>query len=977
MIELEILLPLVNNATLLLALGMLYELIGIHRRGSKLTFKQVLSGLILGLMSIVVMLNALNLGNGVIFDTRSVLLSLSGLFFGTLSTTIAMVIAAAFRLSQGGAGAWTGVLVILTTALAGVLWRHLRPPTAQKLSFIELYLFGGIVHVLMLLEMFTLPRGLWRSILPQITLPILGIYPLVTGLLGWLLSLQEQRRAAEESLRTSEERYRSLFANNHAVMLLIDPQDGQIVDANPAAEKFYGWSHAELVTKKISDINILSAEEVKAEMAKAQAQQRNHFFFKHRLASGEVRHVEVYSGPIKVDSRSLLYSIIHDITQRVEAEQERNLLTEVLTASLNEIYLFDGTTLRFQYVNRGALQNLQMTAEQIKQLTPLDLKPEFTPQSFAQLIAPLQSGEQPKIFFETIHRRADGSLYPVEVHLQYFRHQNLFLAVINDITERVKKDETLRHRLRELETLSKLSSALRTAEETEQLLSILLEETLQAFDGQHGAIWLYDPRQQSLRRAIELGWLANLDVQSQVFEKKLLDHLTAPNGTSPGLIHLPEAQLKEMGKDKVPDGWDAVCCPLQTTHELLGILLLALPTRRALSNEETRLLLSISEMASTALHRQNLHRETVKQLNHLQALREIDIAISSVFDLQLTLDVVCAQSIKQLNADAVGVLLYSPAEYLLKAAAARGFRHQRYYNDRVRLGEGLAGIAAVDKRLLHVTDLRRANPPFTRQKLLNEEGFLSYAAAPLLVKGQLKGVLEVFHRTIFQHTQEWLDLFQSFALQSAIAIDNAQMFEHLQQLNNELFSAYDATIEGWARVLELKDQETEGHCQRVVDWTLQLAQAMGINGEALIHIRRGALLHDIGKMGIPDAILFKAGPLNDEEWKIIRQHPRYAHDLLASISYLRPALDIPYCHHEKWDGSGYPRGLKGEEIPLSARIFAVIDVWDALTSDRPYRKAWSQTQALEYIRQQAGKHFDPKVVEVFLANVDRILSSHL
>jgi len=178
--------------------------------------------------------------------------------------------------------------------------------------------------------------------------------------------------------------------------------------------------------------------------------------------------------------------------------------------------------------------------------------------------------------------------------------------------------------------------------------------------------------------------------------------------------------------------------------------------------------------------------------------------------------------------------------------------------------------------------------------------------------------------------------------------------------------AYDTTLEGWARALELRDEETEGHSQRVTEMTLRLARAMGISDAELAHVRHGVLLHDIGKMGIPDGILFKPGSLTEEEWEIMRRHPTYAYELLSPIRYLRPALDIPYSHHEKWDGTGYPEGLKGEQIPLAARIFAVVDVWDALRADRPYRPAWSEEEVIEYIREQAGKHFDPQVVEIFL-----------
>jgi putative two-component system response regulator len=195
-----------------------------------------------------------------------------------------------------------------------------------------------------------------------------------------------------------------------------------------------------------------------------------------------------------------------------------------------------------------------------------------------------------------------------------------------------------------------------------------------------------------------------------------------------------------------------------------------------------------------------------------------------------------------------------------------------------------------------------------------------------------------------------------------------KLLDERQSLDNaheQLLLAYDKTIEGWSLAMDLRDKETEGHSRRVAQMTIKLAESLGIHGEELSSIRRGALLHDIGKLGIPDAILLKSDKLNEHEWSLMKQHPQLAYDMLYPIEYLRPALDIPYCHHEKWDGTGYPRGLKGEDIPLSARLFAVVDVWDALTSDRPYRQAWGRDQTLNYILEQSGKHFDPKVVDIF------------
>jgi putative nucleotidyltransferase with HDIG domain len=236
----------------------------------------------------------------------------------------------------------------------------------------------------------------------------------------------------------------------------------------------------------------------------------------------------------------------------------------------------------------------------------------------------------------------------------------------------------------------------------------------------------------------------------------------------------------------------------------------------------------------------------------------------------------------------------------------------------------------------------------------------------LIVKGEVKGVLEVYRHAKFTPTREWLDFLETLASQAALTIDNTQMFDNLQRANMELALAYEATIEGWSRALDLRDEEISGHTQRVTDLTLTLARMLGVKDSEIQHIRRGALLHDIGKMGIPDEILMKREELNEKEMEEMRKHPAIAYQLLFPIQYLRQSLDIPYCHHEKWDGTGYPRGLKGDHIPLPARIFAVADVWDSLLSPRPYRQAWSKQEALEYIKEQSGKHFDPHIVEVFL-----------
>ena len=374
----------------------------------------------------------------------------------------------------------------------------------------------------------------------------------------------------------------------------------------------------------------------------------------------------------------------------------------------------------------------------------------------------------------------------------------------------------------------------------------------------------------------------------------------------------------------------------------------------------------LAERAAVALENARLFEETTRSLNQLQALHTIDMTIASSFDLRLTLNILLEQTRTQLGVDAVDVLVYNPHAQMLDYAAGIGFHTTALQGTHLRLGQGYAGIAGLERKTIHVSNLREHKTDFLRSPNFKAEEFDTYFGVPLIAKGQVKGVLEVFHRSPLQPNQNWMDFMETLAKQAAIAIDNATLFSDLQSSNAELMLAYDTTLSGWSKALDLRDRETEGHTQRVVETTVKLARAMGVPEAELANVRRGALLHDIGKMGIPDEILNKPGPLTAEDWTIMRQHPVYAHELLSPITYLRPAMDIPYNHHEKWDGSGYPNGLKGEQIPLAARIFAVVDVFDALTSDRPYRLAWTREKVLEYIRKQSGKHFDPQVVEAFM-----------
>ncbi len=411
------------------------------------------------------------------------------------------------------------------------------------------------------------------------------------------------------------------------------------------------------------------------------------------------------------------------------------------------------------------------------------------------------------------------------------------------------------------------------------------------------------------------------------------------------------------------------CIPLIADDQTIGALVAG--CAQDISSDDVRVLTAIGDMAANAIHRASLHEQTRRRLERIQALHTIDQTITTSLNLQVTLNVLIFQAITQLDVDAAAVLLFKPDTHHLEYAAGHGFRSSAIQNVCLNLGEGLAGRTASGQSFLHIPNIRQSETPCIRDALINDEHFVSYYGAPLIARGRIKGVLELFHRTLLLCDQEWTDFLSTLAGQASIAIDNADMFAQLEQSNKDLARAYDATIEGWARALELRDAETEGHCRRVTDLTVRLARRIGFSDEALVYIRRGAILHDIGKMAIPDSILLKQGPLTLHERKLMEQHTLYAYNLLSPVPFLRDALDIPYCHHEKWDGSGYPRGLKGDEIPLTARIFSVVDVWDALCSDRPYRKGWSQERVRSYLRAHAGTAFDPQVVETFLTMVSQ------
>lgn len=649
-----------------------------------------------------------------------------------------------------------------------------------------------------------------------------------------------ERIQAERDLLESEERYRSLFKNNLTVMLLMNPEDGCIVDANPAACAFYGYDENALTSLSLMDLTSPTATEQLRSLQEVNPDNLSQYQLKHRLASGQEREVDVFLGPVRLRGQSLIYAIIHDITDRAQRE-------------------------------------------------------------------------------------------------------------------------------REMGTVLKIATALRGAQTRAEMLPIILGLVQSELQLSQAALFKLD--QQTGEAIVELA----------IGKWPDLGQLRLPPGA--GIVgHVIQTGHPYLTNDSHNDGhlyvreWEDIspalaAAPLIVKDETIGAL--AVGREEPFSDFDLHLLSAISEISASALRRAGLFEETQRRVQRLDALHTIDKAITTNFDLDATLSVLLEQITSQLEVDAADILLQENGDHSLRYAGGKGFASDIPQARSIAHGEGIPGDIVHRRRLFSVPDLRKnGHLPGRIARLARDEGFLSYVGVPLTARGQVKGVLELFDRSPLDQDQEWWNFLDNLARQTAIALDNASLFSELQASNQELILAYDRTLEGWARALELRDKETEGHSKRVTELTLRLARQLGMKPDELVHVRRGTTLHDIGKMGIPDSILLKTGSLTEEERQIMHQHPLYAYNLLSSIPFLEKALDIPYCHHEKWDGTGYPRGLKGEQIPLPARIFALVDVWDALMSDRPYRPAWPRDRALAYLRQQAGLHFDPAVVEAFLEMVN-------
>lgn len=826
-----------------------------------------------------------------------------------------------------------------------------------------------------------------------------------------------KRKRAEDALRESEERHRLLFDSASQGIGYFD-LEGNVIAYNNLAAARMGGQPEDFVGKSLFELS--GEEEGQKYLGRiqraAETEENQDYEDLISLPVGERWYLSTYTRIRDARGQVVGVQIIStDITERKEAEQKiqqyvRRMealleidraitstldveeILDIIMAELNKVISYDSISLQMLYENHLEIIGCQgfPAGEDVQGLVfPLEPKfPNYRVIKEKDILA-LDDVVQSYPHFDQENRRYHsgairswlgmpliskgrvlGMIALDRTEVKPFSEAeieiaNAFAGQAALAIENARLLQDAQTRAEELTSLNEISAILRTADSFEEALPPLLNKALSAVNAQAGSINLYQPETETLAAYAVRGW----------FEKLQKDPLQPDQGIggkvfTTGEPHISDEFISDPAtrtpvNPVIPKAWGGACLPIKTDQQIIGVFYLAKPTHQPLTQSQISLLKAIAEMTGVALHRLRLHEETTQRLEQLQALHSVNQSITGSFDVGITLDMLVNHVRDQLKADAAGVLLYDPYLQELTYAAGVGFTTGEYEQTTIRLGKGYAGQAVLEQRMVHESDLTSPEDGMTHTEFITREGFQAYWGVPLIAKGKTLGVLEVFRRQSGEADALWLDFLNTLASQAAIAIADTQLFTDLQRANQDLRLAYEATIEGWARAIELHDKTTEDHSRRVVEMTIRLAQAMNVSSEKFPHIRRGTLLHDIGKMAIPDDILLKPGKLSPEEWAVMHQHPQFAFDMLKEIEYLHPALDIPHCHHEKWDGSGYPRGLEGEQIPLPARIFAVIDVYDALTSKRPYREAWSEEEALAYIREQRGKHFDPRVVDTF------------
>ncbi len=806
----------------------------------------------------------------------------------------------------------------------------------------------------------------------------------------------QQRVEIMGALQESEIRY-SLIFNRASDAILIHDFNGQILDINDKVCEDLGYTRSELLEMTAGEIDESVEGPIDPQMIE-ELRDQGHLVLEsiYRRKDGSRYPVETSSRIIDYKGKKAVVVIARNISERKKAERALSDREEIyysfFQTSPDAMFMAtqDG---HWVDMNQAAVELFGYeTKEEMMGVHFRDLY--LHPENHDEYLEKIKEEAHTKDYPLTL-RRKDGREFPALISSTHYKVDGKvrgFQGTILDLSREHELEAERQEAVKQQEVIDALSQDLRSTLDLEEIYESLVSHLGKIIDMDYFLLFRVKEEQdlidvkfvwgvgQSLDTAYYSGISSFAKQEGSALREVVQSGKTVYTPNLAERLHQDQAHYAfgehgEMLKGgEVGDAEDftrsALLVPLIVDEEETGILEIHSHQEDAFSASDVNLCERVANLIAMGLQKSYLLEESEKHIERLNALHKIDQAINESQSLPTMLDTLRDQLVNVLKVDAADILYLHPELNSLKIITQTGFQTNPLKYTDLDLGEGPAGEAASSRSTVYISDIIREGVEFARSPDFDQEGFVTYIGVPLIAKGDLVGVLEIFHRSKLDADPDWIDFLEALAGQAAIAIAQRNLYKNLKRSKEQLNEAYDALIESWAQAMELRDIETKGHAQRLVDLTLQLAQEMGVEEAKWDDIRRGAYLHDVGKMGIPDRILKKKGKLTKEEREEIGQHPLYAYEMLKSIDHLRPALDIPLYHHERWDGLGYPDGLKGEEIPLAARIFAVVDVWDALRSGRPYREAWSDQKALEHIKEESGRHFDPRVVDAFLRIIE-------
>jgi PAS domain S-box-containing protein len=927
----ESFLSLVHNVSLLLALVLIFDIVSKNWRTGRNHLQDVFIGLITGGVGIAIMLTPWVFIPGVVFDTRSVLLGISGLFFGTVPTLFAMVMTIILRVYQGGVGTIMGVSVILASGFIGILWRKTNHKSLDKITWSELYIFGLLIHIVMILLAFSMPMEIALRTITNIYLPVLVIYPLGTVLLGMLIITRLRREILADKISDSEERFRIVAENTYDWEYWFNAE-GRFEYCSPSCFEISGHTPEEFINNPDITWKMIHPDDMQIykihRETDAEEKKGIPIDFRIMRPDGSIRWISHACRPL-YDSNGMFLGTRgsnRDITEKKQAEEALRLNEEKYRSYTEKIsdviWVLDTETFNFMYTSPSVEKLRGYSVEEVMAL-PVDfaMKPEESDALkglIRQRASAFQNGTEPpdKVYVNEVDQPCkDGSVVMTEVTTSFQLNPVTghieVLGVTRNITERKKMEIALQKEINMIEAI---------------------------FNSVPGVLYLYDSDGYLLR------WNKKHEEMTG-YSAKELDHFY--------LLDWYKDQPEDIervtkGIEKAMKEGFAMAEANLTTKSGEKILFEFTAARLDVGDKVyfTGIGIDIRERRAAEIK----IRETTADLERKkeEAIQHGRVLLSMLEDQKRTEEALeREQYLMRILMDTIPDMIW------FKDRDGRFLRVNKAQAKRLGALDTLEIIGKTDfdffsaehAKIAFEQELSIIN---NGELIINDDELLAYNDRP-------SEWVSVTKLPLYDQNQ---NIIGTYGL--------ARDISERKKAEEELKTAYDATLEGWAAALELREKETANHSRNVVEMTLRLAEKYDFSEEEISHIRRGALLHDIGKMGIPDSILLKPGPLTDDEWKIMRMHPIFAHRLLSNIPYLQPALQIPYAHHERWNGAGYPLGLSGSDIPLPARLFAVVDVWDALSSDRPYRPAWTPETVVSYLKEQSGIQFDPEVVDVFL-----------